>query len=147
MHKGCNFSQFSLKHIFFHFFKDIIMSMKLYFFLVLNLLSQTTSSVEYLSKYLLLICVHYLGLPQWLSGKESACNAGDMDLIPGSGRSFRGGNSNPLQYSWLENPMDKGAWPATVCGVIKSQTQLTNSDTHTHTHTRSFYFQPFIVDV
>ena len=50
------------------------------------------------------------GLPQWLSGKESACNAGDtgdLSLIPGSGRSPGEGDSNPLQYSCLENPMDK----------------------------------------
>ena len=46
-------------------------------------------------------------------GKESACNAGDagdMDSIPGLGRSLRGGNDNPLQYSCLENPVDRGAW-------------------------------------
>ena len=51
----------------------------------------------------------YLGF-QWLSGKESAYNAGDMGLIPGSGRSPGGGNDNPLQYSCQENPMDRGAW-------------------------------------
>jgi len=43
-------------------------------------------------------------------GKESACSAGDMSLIPGSGRSFGEGNDNPLRYSCLENPMDRGAW-------------------------------------
>ena len=48
------------------------------------------------------------GLPWWL--KESACSAGDLGSIPGSGRSLGGGNGNPLQYSRLENPMDKGAW-------------------------------------
>ena len=48
--------------------------------------------------------------PQWLSGKESACNAGDPGLIPGLGRSPGGTHGNPLQYSCLENPMDKGAW-------------------------------------
>ena len=60
-----------------------------------------------------------------LSGKESACNAGDtgdMGLIPGLGRSIGGGNNNPLQYSCLGNPVDRGAWRATVCGVSKSQT-------------------------
>ena len=55
-------------------------------------------------------------------GKESACNTGDQGLIPGSGRSPGGGNSNPLQYSCLENSMDRGAWRATVLGVAKSQT-------------------------
>ena len=47
-------------------------------------------------------------------GKESACNAGDWGSIPGSGASSGEGNGNPLQYFCLENPMDKGAWQATV---------------------------------
>ena len=53
--------------------------------------------------------------------------------IPGLGRS-PGGNGNPLQYSCLENPMDRGAWWATVHGVTKSQTQLSDINTHTHMH-------------
>ena len=60
-------------------------------------------------------------------GKESACNAGDtgdMGLIPGLGRSPGEGHGNPLQYSCLENPMDRGALQAIVCRVTKSQTQL-----------------------
>ena len=52
-------------------------------------------------------------------GKESACNAGDPDLIPGLGRSPGEGHGNPLQYSCLENPMDRGAWQATVRGVAR----------------------------
>ena len=52
-------------------------------------------------------------------GKESACNVGDLGLIPGSGRSPGEGNGNPLQYSWLENPMDRGAWQATIHGVVR----------------------------
>ena len=52
-------------------------------------------------------------------GKESACNAGDLGSIPGSGRSPGEGNSNPLQYSGLENPMDRGAWQATVHGITR----------------------------
>ena len=59
--------------------------------------------------------------------KKSACNAGDLGLIPGSGRSPGEGNGNPLQYSCLENSMDRGAWWATVHGVTKSQTRLSNS--------------------
>ena len=59
-------------------------------------------------------------------GKESAYNAGDLALIPGLGRSPGGGHGNPLQYSCLENPMDTGAWRATVHGVAKSQTQLSD---------------------
>ena len=57
-------------------------------------------------------------------GKESACNAGDSCLIPGLGRSPGGGNGNPLQYSCLENSMDRGSWLATVHEVTKSWTQL-----------------------
>ena len=56
------------------------------------------------------------GLLDGLDGKASACSAGDLDSIPGLGRAPGEGNGNPLQYSWLENPMDKGAWRATVHG-------------------------------
>ena len=68
-----------------------------------------------------------MALPPWLSGKESAWGAGDSGdpgLVPGSGRSAGGGHGDPLQYSCLENPMDRGAWWATVRGVTKSRTQL-----------------------
>ena len=58
--------------------------------------------------------------------KASACNAGDLGSIPGLGRSPGEGNGNPLQYSCLENPMDRGAWWATVHGVAKSQTRLSD---------------------
>ena len=54
-------------------------------------------------------------------GKESACNVGDPSLIPGLGRSPGEGNGNPLQYSCLENPMDRGDWCAEVHGVTKSR--------------------------
>ena len=60
--------------------------------------------------------------PSSSGGKESACNAGDLGLIPESGRSPGEGNGNPLQYSCLENSMDEGAWWATVHGVTKSWT-------------------------
>ena len=53
-------------------------------------------------------------LPSGSDGKESACNAGDPGLIPGSGRSPGEGHSNPLQYFCLENPMDRGSWQARV---------------------------------
>ena len=59
-------------------------------------------------------------------GKSSSCNAGDLGSIPGLGRSPGEGNGNTLQYSCLENPMDRGAWWATVHGVSKSQTRLSN---------------------
>ena len=60
-------------------------------------------------------------------GKESACRAGnvrEVGLIPGLRRSRGEGHGNPLQYSCLKNPMDRGAWQATVHGVAKSQTQI-----------------------
>ena len=56
-----------------------------------------------------------------LDAKESTCNAGDLGLIPGQGRFPGEGNGNPLQYSCLENHMDREAWWATVLGVTKSQ--------------------------
>ena len=62
-------------------------------------------------------------LPWYSEDKASACNAGDPGSIPGLGRSPGEGNGNPLQYSCLENPMDRGAWRATVHGVAKSQTR------------------------
>ena len=71
----------------------------------------------------------YINFGGFLSGsdsKESACNAGDPGLIPGSGRSPGRGHDNPLQYSCLENPMDRGAWWATVHGVTKSRAQLSD---------------------
>ena len=61
-------------------------------------------------------------LPRWLRGKESTCQAGSKDSILELGRSPGGGNGNPLQYSCLGNPTDRGAWWATVHGVTKSQT-------------------------
>ena len=64
----------------------------------------------------------YMGFPGGSEDKASACNAGDPGSIPGLGRSPGEGNGNPLQYSCLENPMDRGAWRATVHGVTKSWT-------------------------
>ena len=68
------------------------------------------------------------GFPGGSEVKVSACNAGDLGSIPGSGRSTGEENGNPLQYSFLENPTERGAWQATVHGVAKSQTRLS---THT----------------
>ena len=67
--------------------------------------------------------------PDGSAVKNPLTNAGDAGLIPGSGRSPGGGNDNPLQYSFWENPMDRGAWQATVHRVTKSRTRLS---THTH---------------
>ena len=70
------------------------------------------------------LCTHNPGCSD---GKESACNAGDLYSIPGSGRSPREENGNTLpQYSCLENPMDRGAWQTTPHGVTKSQTWLSD---------------------
>ena len=85
-----------------------------------------------------LFCISLKGeLPRWLSGKELACSAraaGDMGLIPELKRSPGGGNGSPLQYSCLEDPMDGGAWQATVHSVTKGQTQLKWHSTHTRRH-------------
>ena len=70
----------------------------------------------------------FLGFPGGSAGKESICNAGDVDLVPGSGKSLRAENGKPLQYASLENSMGRGAWQAPVHGVAMP-------DTHTHTHT------------
>jgi len=70
-----------------------------------------------------------LGLSWWLSGKEpsySAGDTGDMSLVSGLERSPGGGNGNALQYSCLENPMDRGARWTIVHGVPKSQTRLSD---------------------
>ena len=60
-----------------------------------------------------------MGFPGASGSQESACNAGDLGLIPGSGGSLGEGLGNPLQYSCLENPMDRGAWWSTVYGMAK----------------------------
>ena len=62
--------------------------------------------------------------PGGSDGKESAYNAGDQGLIPGSGRSPGKGNGHPLQYSCLESPMERGAWWATVCVVMRVRHDL-----------------------
>ena len=76
----------------------------------------------------LCVCVYYfpfilsVGFPCGSAGKESACNVGDLGLIPGLGRSPGEGNGYPLQYSGLENSMDRGTWRVLVHGLAKSQT-------------------------
>ena len=63
--------------------------------------------------------MHCFVFPRWISGKESACQAGDVGSILRSGRSHREGNSNPLQYSFLGNPKDRGAWWAILSMVLQ----------------------------
>ena len=85
------------------------------------------------------------GLPQWLSGKESACKSGasgDTSSIPRSGRSPGGGHGNPLQYSQLENPLDRGAWQAMVHSVAKSQTQLKRLSTGVFLESPCSFYDP-----
>ena len=65
-------------------------------------------------------------VPGSSDSEQPACNAGDPGLIPGLGRSPGEGNGYPLQYSFLENPMDRGAWWAAVHGVVKSWTRLSD---------------------
>ena len=79
--------------------------------------TQTTQSVfNDIRKWLL---CHFIGFPGGSDDEEYAYNAGDLGLIPGSGRSPGEGHGNPLQYSCLENPMDRGAWQAAVHGVTE----------------------------
>ena len=76
----------------------------------------------------------YLGFPCGSAGKESAHNMGDLGLIPRLGRSPGEGKGYPLQYSCLENPMDRGAWWAAVHGVTEGRTQLSNFTFTFHFH-------------
>ena len=94
----------------------------------------------------------YEGFPGGSEVKASACNAGDLGSIPGSGRSPGEGNGNPLQYSCLENPKDRGAWWASVHGVAKSRTRLSDwtelnwwYDVSNHYPQHPFFFFFFFV--
>ena len=86
----------------------------------LSVLSTTLKSCSFTHSYT------SKGFPDGSAGKESVCNAGDMGSILRLGRYSRGGNGNPLQYSCLKNPMDRGAWWATVQRVTQSWTWLNN---------------------
>ena len=77
----------------------------------------------------------YTGFPASQMAKQSTCSAEDLGSIPASGRSPGEGKGNPLQYSCLENPMEGGAWWATVHGVTKSRTQLMTSLSLSPLHT------------
>ena len=72
------------------------------------------------------LTIFFMGFPGGSEDKVSTCNAGDPGSIPGLGRSPGEGNGNPLQYSCLENPINRGAWWATVHGVTKSRIWLSN---------------------
>ena len=95
-----------------------------------------------------------MGFPCSSDGKASAYNAGDLGSIPGLGRSTGEGNGNPLQYSCLENPMDRGAWQAKLHGVEKSRTRLSDftSLSFTQITKRNFldslrYFSRYFVEL
>ena len=80
-----------------------------------------------------LLAPQFLGFPSDASGKEPTCHAGDLrdaGLIPGLGRSPRGGYGNPLQYSCLDHPIDRGDWQATVHRVAQSWTRLKRLSRH-----------------
>ena len=95
---------------------------------------------------------HYIwGSPGGLDSKESACNIGDTGSIPGSGRSPGEWNGNPLHYSCLVNPMDRGTWQATVHGSQRvGHNWVTNTVTffhlytHTHTHTHTYICNSYL---
>ena len=84
--------------------------------------------------------MRYKGFPGGSVGNKSTGNAGDPGSIPRLGRSPGVYNGNPLQYSCLENPMDRGAWWAIVHGVAKGSdtTERARAHTHTHTHTHTY---------
>ena len=81
--------------------------------------------------------MHPRGFPSGSGDKESAYNAGNLGSTPGSGRSAGEEIQYPLQYSCLEDSMDREAWWATVHGIAKTQIQLSDFHTHTHTHTHT----------
>ena len=88
-----------------------------YVFFCIKLLSLSLVCLRFIH-----VVTSILGFPGGSDGKESACNIGDLGLIPGLGRSPGEGNGNPLQYSCLENSVDRGAWHAAVHGVTESDT-------------------------
>ena len=90
------------------------------------LLRRTQPSAPLTSCFIWDLLQPALGFPCSLVGKESACSAGNLGLIPGLGRSPGEGNGNPLQYPCLENLMDRGAWRAAVHGVTKSWARLSD---------------------
>ena len=90
----------------------------------------------------------WVKVPSGSEGKASACSAGDSGSIPGLGRSPGEGNGNPFQYSCLENSMDRGAWWATVHGVTKSRTRLSDVTFNTYKSWENYqYFNTWYVTV
>ena len=102
------------------------------FYIVLNFIVKSILMTLWVVTFILIYLLNCeipkgkTGFPGSSEGKESACNAGDLALMPWLGRSPGEGNGNPLQYSCLENPTDRGAWWAIVHGVTKSWTRLSD---------------------
>ena len=88
-------------------------------------------------------CTWPTAVPGGSDSKESAWSVGDPGSIPGWGRIPGEGNGNPLQYSCLENPMNRGAWWATVHGVTKSQTRLSNQAQHSSLEIQNYIVKTF----
>ena len=87
----------------------------------------------------------FLGFPGGTDGEESTCNVGILGSIPGLGKSPGGGHGNPLQYSFLRIPMDRGAWRATVHGVAKSRIRLSDWTKHSTATVRYCGYLPSTV--
>ena len=87
-----------------------------------SIVNSTLNLLWYVNQEFVENCVSFYGFPGGSDGKASAYNAGDLGSILGLGRSPGEGHGNPLQYSYLENPMDRGTWEATVHGIAKSRT-------------------------
>ena len=102
----------------------------------------TESSQKPILCIVMCIC-QSLGFPGGSDGKESACNTGDLGSAPGLGRSPGKGDNSPLQYSCLENSMDRGAWQPIAHGVAKSWTQLNDSHFHMSNPISQFIRPPF----
>ena len=96
------------------------------------------SSVPFMKSSLSDWYINYFSFQVALAVKNTPASAGDVGLIPWLGRSPGEGNGNPLQYSCLGNPMDRGAWWATVHEVSKSQTQVSNQGKHVVYSGKSF---------
>ena len=122
-------------------FNTCIVSLR-HFFSCVNFLFNTKSQKIDTGKKKCLRETIQVIFPSGSDGKASACNAGDWGSILGS-RSPGDGNGNPLQYSFLENPMDGEAWWATVHEVTKSQTRLKRLSMHTHSQ-YSFKFTTYL---
>ena len=107
----------------------------------------TTKNISWIVKWKLHPVEIYLGFPCGSDGKESACSAGDLSLIHGSGRCPEEANGYPLQYSCLENSMDRGTWRAIVHGVAKSWTWLSDQHTHIHKLMRKFIIKLIFYEI